>query len=562
MKKKSLPQPLQLVFVWHMHQPYYIDDRKKECAMPWVRLHAIKDYFEMAHLLEFFPKIKAVFNYVPSLLVQLEKVASGEVDDYFLILTKKDPKELSSEEIEFILKNFFSCNHDHMIRPYPRFKELLEKKEKGKPFSHHDLMDLQVWYNLAWFGHLAKTRNPIVRSLIKKGRRFNKIDKALLIAQQYIIIKTVIPLLKKLARRGQIELSVSPFFHPILPLLIDRDATKEGLPGGPLPETPFNEIDEARWQLREAREYFNRLFGFYPAGIWPSEGSVSEAALAEIQAAGFTWAATDQGILAHSLAKVGRPLDWPLASWELYAPWQLKKQGPALFFRDLSFSNDISFNFSSWKGATAAHEIIKHLETIHEQIPADREAPLVVSIIMDGENAWEFYEKNAIDFFRALYRGLSNSNRIATTTYSQYLEKYPVTNQLEKLWSGSWIYSNFSTWIGCKEKNMAWELLARTKNALKNFEALAKTGKAGKTAGQVINLAYWELRIAEGSDWFWWLGYDHNSEYDRDYEESFRSHLKNVYTLIGHKLPDELFKTINDYSSYMTDSSAKTVIAG
>jgi alpha-amylase/alpha-mannosidase (GH57 family) len=374
----------------------------------------------------------------------------------------------------------------------------------------------------------------------------------LVIAQQYVIIKTVIPLLKKLAQRNQIELSVSPFFHPILPLLIDRDAAKEALSGSPMPEHNFNGIDEARWQLTEARKYFKKVFGSEPNGIWPSEGSLSEAALKEIDAAGFKWAATDQGILSHSLMKTGRPIDWPLASWELYSPWKLKGLSTALFFRDLSFSNDISFKYSSWKGSVAAKELIRHLESIYDQIPEDQKEPAIVSIIMDGENAWEFYEKNAIDFFRSLYRALTKHPKIETTTYSDYLEQYPAKNITERLWSGSWIYSNFGTWIGCREKNKAWDLLTNTKNLV--------FSKKGKVSADKYEQALWELRVAEGSDWFWWLGYDHNSEYDREFEESFRGHLVNAYKLLGETAPEEYHHYINDYQAYPFHTYAQNAV--
>ena len=311
--------PLNIAFVWHMHQPFYKDLVTGAYVLPWVRLHAIKDYYDMAAILDDFSDIKQTFNLVPSLLEQMEEYVSGEAMDRHLAVTLKQPKDLSQEEKVFILQNFFMANWDTMVHPYKRYNDLLLKrgrfvtlddiKSVAKRFIDQEFLDLQVWFNLTWFGHLYRTKDPVIRSLFEKGKNFTEEDKSSLIGKQKELMALIIPKYRELQQKKQIEITVTPYYHPILPLLIDTNSAKVALPSIQLPQNRFRHPEDAAYQVNEAVNYMKNHFGEAPLGMWPSEGSVSEEILPIVCGGGIKWIATDEEVLSMSLGRHGAAVE-------------------------------------------------------------------------------------------------------------------------------------------------------------------------------------------------------------------------------------------------------------
>ncbi len=531
--------PLSILFLWHQHQPLYKDGLKDRYEMPWVRLHATKDYLDMVTLLEEFPAIQANFNLVPSLLTQLDDYAERKAQDKFMELTLKSPAELTSDDRSFILQNFFMAHWEHMVDPYPRYRELLEKRGRNitaeslsriqKYFKEQDWRDLQAWFNLTWFDPLWKEKDPFIRGLFEKGKNFTEDDKHQLIEKQREICSRVVTKHKVMQEKGQIEITTTPFYHPILPLLCDTESARMALPHGRLPQR-FQHPEDARFQLKRAVEDYTQRFGIAPRGLWPSEGSVSDAVAHLIREAGILWTATDEEILVHSLPPNTYRKE------HLYEPYRMEINGQNLhfFFRDHELSDAIGFVYATWEPEAAAEDFVKRLHRIRSSFTDGKEH--IVSVILDGENCWEYYKDDGLPFLRALYRRLSNDPLLQTVKGSEYLQNLKSAKTLEKLWSGSWINANYSIWIGHSEDNAAWDLLARTRRFLVDILQAHPELRSTQQAAQ----AWEEIYIAEGSDWCWWYGDDHSSANDAMFDYLFRRHLMNVYELLGEKVPDDL----------------------
>jgi len=514
-----------------MHQPFYKDLVTHEYFLPWVRLHAIKDYYDMAAYLDRYPEIRAVFNIVPSLFTQIEDYVNGAAKDRFMILSTAHPEDLNHEERVFILKNFFMANWETMIKPYPRYNDLLLKRGRfvtlhdinqvAPRFSSQEILDLQVWFNLAWFGAVYKQNDPVVKGLLQKGKNFNGDDKKAMFDKQLEIMRLIIPKYKEMQERGQVEISVTPFCHPILPLLCDTSIARASDPGIVLPKYRFAYPEDAKKQVAEAVEYYRSRFGCNPEGMWPSEGSVSDDIIPIIAGEGIKWIATDEEILGNTLKK-------NLSAAELFTPYRIEKGGRELsiIFRDHRISDDLGFVYAKWAPSDAAADIMGKLRRIADVLPDDGKKYLV-SIILDGENAWEYYRNNGRDFFDSLYSMLSDDNRLRTVRVKDFLSENPPAATLRDLFPGSWINHNFNIWIGHEEDNTAWDYLYKAR------EALSKTENAPK-------MAWNELGVAEGSDWNWWYGDDHSCDNDEDFDKLFRRHLMNVYQLIGQEYPKYL----------------------
>jgi alpha-amylase/alpha-mannosidase (GH57 family) len=529
-----------------MHQPYYKNRMTGKFILPWVRLHGIKDYYDMAAILEDFPSIHQTFNMVPSLVEQIEDYVKNGVTDEYQDLTLRPAADLEPAEKKFLLQSFFSLNWDHMVFPYVRFRDLLEKRghdpssqameRASRRFSTQDFLDLQMWFNLAWFDPLFKEKDPLLLRLIGKGRDFTEEEKKALMDKQVEVLGMILPEYRKLSERGQIEVSTSPFYHPILPLLCDTQIAQEALPGLPLPRQRFRHPEDARAQIEKAVAYHRRVFGTPPEGMWPSEGSVSEDILPLVSGSGIRWIATDEEILARSMDThfhrgLGEGGQVPAA---LYQPHLVEKAGSRLsiIFRDHQLSDLIGFVYSRWDAERAADDLIGRLHRIRNEMPAEEEPPLV-SIILDGENAWEHYKNDGRDFLYALYGRLSRDPHLKTVTVSEYLKEHPPKHRLNKLFPGSWINHNFKIWIGHEEDNAAWDLLSETR------AFLASCSQDGKSRGpEAVRAAWEEIYVAEGSDWCWWFGEEHNSGMDEKFDQLFRMHLMNVYELMGREIPE------------------------
>ncbi len=544
-----MPKPLDVVIVWHMHQPYYKDPLKNEYALPWTYLHGIKDYFDMPAIVEDTPGAKAVFNLVPSLIEQLLDYASGTAVDQFLILGKAAPSELSHEERIFLLENFFSANRQHMIEPSRRYLELLYMAGEGKPgsaaervrhFSDQDLLDLQVCFFLAWTGEAARRRYPVFSDLVAKGENFTAADKERLFATQLEVLQAIIPLYKRLHIEGRIELSVTPYYHPILPLLCDIKTAQTAMPRATLPTTGFRHPEDARAQIKRGISYFRDIFGFTPTGMWPSEGSVSNETLTIIAGSGIRWIATDEEILEKSMAGgLGAGKE------RLYRPWRYSSsQGEiGAFFRDHQLSDLIGFTYSQWEPGRAVADLCGRLNAIRSRLGGEGR---VVPIILDGENAWEYYPDNAYEFLQGMYAGIAGSGALRLTTCTEVLNETRFDGRLHDIFPGSWINGNYAIWIGHPEENLAWDLISQARDAAVTSNSLVAAAlESGEPSSDGTAEAICRsLYAAEGSDWFWWYGDDHFSPHSDRFDRLFRQHLMNIYRLLGQGPPRELLEPI------------------
>jgi alpha-amylase/alpha-mannosidase (GH57 family) len=523
----------RVALLWHMHQPYYEDLVTREHFLPWVRLHALKDYYGMAALMREFPGVRVTFNLVPSMLVQLEAFAADRARDPYLELGLKPAADLGDADVAFMLKNFFHAQRHRMIYVYPRYRELLEQRERGR-FSVADLRDLQVWQKLAWIDPSYLADDARVQALVDKQRLFSEDDKQVLRAVELELLNRVIPEYRDGVARGQIEVSTSPFYHPILPLLCDTDIYLRTHPESPMPRRRFHRPQDALEQLERAAAYHERLFGRRPVGVWPSEGSVSDAMVPLVARAGFTWMATDEEILAKSIGgrfvrDVAGHLDQPE---RLYAAYRVNAGGAAVncLFRDHAMSDLIGFVYSGWEASAAAGDFVARLVEAGRRYSAKTGADAVIPIILDGENAWEHFEGGGRPFLRALYGALQSNRELETVTMADACAQPRHT--LNGIFPGSWIDANFYIWIGHGDDRRGWDQLAAARQMLDEH---AGSDPAAADAARE------EILIAEGSDWFWWYGDDHSSDHDAEFDDLFRRHLRNAYQLLGQPVPDDLF---------------------
>ncbi len=535
---------IRVLFLWHMHQPYYKDLVTGDYRLPWVRLHALKDYYGMVKLLDEFPGIHQTFNLVPSLLAQIEDYVSGGARDPWLDLVAKPARELSPEERRLALEGLFSANPVHMIGRYPRYRQLWERYRSLSPvraeqfFNTQDVADLQVLSQVAWFDEFFLVE-PDVAELVRKGRDFSEDDQRFVVGRQRERIALVIPAYRQAAERGSIEISASPFYHPILPLLCDTDVGRVANSGTRLPSRPFRHPEDAREQLDRGLDMHERIFGRRPWGVWPSEGSVSPEVLDIAASLGVRWMATDEGVLGRSLNlhfdrdKEGR-LAAPDKLYQIYR-YEQGETEMHLVFRDHCLSDLIGFVYAGMAADQAAAHFIKNIKESAQDILAQRRQP-VVSVILDGENAWETYPGSGREFLRRLYDALQRDPAFEALTISEAIARQREFAPLKTLVPGSWINANFNVWIGAPEDNRSWEYLS----AARDFYAQMSP----KAAATQRSLAREEILIAEGSDWNWWYGPEHHSAHDREFDELYRKHLSNVYQVLGARPPEFLAQPI------------------
>ncbi len=534
---------LYVAFFWHMHQPSYRDPFTGQFCLPWVRLHGTKDYLDMMLLLEDYPKIHQTFNIVPSLIDQLIAYTDKGAMDRHLELTLKTPSELTEQERIFLIENFFLANWDTMVRPYKRYHELLIKRglrysrqDLGRIhryFTDTDLRDLQVWFNLVWIDPMFVNKDPVINGLFKKGEGFTEDDKKAVINKHLEILRQIIPTYKSFYQRGQVELSVTPYYHPILPLLWDTNNARIAMPEVRLPRRRFSYPQDAIAQISSGITFFTNVFGKKPQGMWPSEGSVCEDVVKAIGKEGIKWIATDEEVLAASLGYGFRDqqgnLNNPSA---LYRPYEYG--GVSIFFRDHRLSDQIGFVYSGWDATKAVGDFMGRLSHIRDILPGDRD--YVVPVILDGENAWEYYKNDGQDFLRLLYKTLSNDDRFRVVTMSEFLSQRGKGEKLQRLHAGSWINANFGVWLGHEEDNLSWDYLAQTREDLERFAADNKD--------KDLSEAWQAIYAAEGSDWNWWYGDEHSTDTAQEFDELYRKQLMKVYSVIGKEVPPHLYVPI------------------
>ncbi|MHC4470902.1 MAG: alpha-amylase/alpha-mannosidase [Planctomycetota bacterium] len=521
---------IRLAFLWHQHQPLYKDLATGAYRMPWVRLHGVKDYYGMARLLEEAGEgVRATVNLVPSLLEQLADYSEGPATDPHLELSAKPASSLTPDEREQALDLFFLAHPDQMIWPWPRYRELFEMRRPGKAsaaevldsFSVADMLDLQVWANLAWFHRTLLEEDEDLRELVAKGRDFEEEEKVHVLTRQREVLGEVVPLYRRLTEAGVVELTTSPYFHPILPLLVDMASAHVALPETRLPAGRVPLVEDASEHLRRAADLHERTFGERPRGLWPSEGGVSPGILPLVSAEGFDWLASDEGVLAASAGATGRRED------DLYRPWRLStpRGDLAIVFRDRELSDRISFEYQRMPGGAGARDL---LGRIREHAARSELRPALVTLVLDGENPWEHYADGGVPFLRALYGELADAPDIETVRISDHLAEHPPESAIDKLHSGSWINRDFGIWIGHDEDVRAWEYVYRVREDL-----VRSTGSPGEENER----AWRSLLAAEGSDWTWWYGDDRTSGRDDEFDDLFRTHLKNVYRFQDREPP-------------------------
>jgi len=543
----SAESRLNIVICWHMHQPQYCDQISGTYQLPWTYLHATKDYIDMAAHLEAVPESRAVVNFAPVLLEQLSDYA-GQVNGFLsenkglrdpLLAALACPVLPGHKEQRMELVS--ACLRANELRSIKRFEHYQKLAEMAGWFQKHPsgmlyvsdqfITDLLVWYHLAWMGETVRRSNDLVQQLMEKGTGFTLHDRRQLLKLIGELLSSVIDRYRELAENGQVELSMSPYAHPILPLLLDVETARDAMPDISMPQLKNYPGGEERvdWHIKEGLATFEQYFGKRPAGCWPSEGGVSAAALHKLEQHGFSWAASGESVFRHSQANADNT---SLSGSSLYQGFTTEGGKLACFFRDDGLSDLIGFTYSDWHADDAVGNLIDHLENIAAST-RDQDNPLV-SIILDGENAWEHFPENAYYFLNTLYQRLSEHKGLKMTTYSEYLTAAPKLPDIKRLVSGSWVYGTFSTWIGDKDKNRGWDMLG---DAKKTYDQVVAENNL---SGDQILAAQCQLSICEGSDWFWWFG-DYNSvDTVSDFERLYRMHLSNLYTMLGEEPPEYL----------------------
>ena len=563
---------LNVAFLWHMHQPLYKDPATGEYTLPWVLFHATKDYYDMAAILDEFPQVHQTFNVVPCLIEQIEEYASGKAKDKYRRISSVKATELTTEEKTFILQYFFQANWENMIKPIPRYFELLKKRGVSNDreeafsvmrwFSEQDFLDLQVLFNLIWIDPLIRDNDRFLTALYKKGANYTEDDKARLLNKQTEIAGMILPKYRELRDKGIIEVSTTPYYHPILPLLCDSDSAKEAMPGAALPKKRFQHPEDALTQIRRGLSLYEKTFGKRPDGMWPSEGSVSMDMVPLVAGEGISWIATDEEILSNSLKRpVRRDSLGNCYDPFIYKPYVVESEGKSIniVFRDHVLSDLIGFDYAKMDANHAAADFVGRLGHIHGMLEEPQEH--LVSIILDGENAWEHFRNDGRDFLVALYSKLSDNPRIRCVTINEFLSEQKKREKIERLFPGSWISHNFRIWIGHIEDNTAWDFIKDARDALVEYEEALKGTPEHELKKNILAVAWEEIYASEGSDWFWWYGEDHSSMSDEDFDSLFRRHIKRVYSLIGIEPPEALdFAISSEIKSYRPPVEPKAFI--
>lgn len=533
----SQNKKLSIAFYWHMHQPVYQLSPEGDYLMPWTRLHAVKDYLDMVTILDNFKDIKLNFNVVPVLLDAFIDYGEKGLHDLHSRLTVTDIKDLTEDDKEFILNNFFDSNYRTMILPYEEYNRLFQKRQTMaeadiSAFSEQEYSDLMALFNLAWFDPSYKNEYIALKKLFKKGKGYTLEDRQNIIEIQRDIIRRIIPAYRKYVEDGKIEITTSPYYHPILPILLDigsiKIANKEGLP------VDLKMPLDAKMQTVAALDRIEELTGKRPRGIWPSEHCVSPKELDMFKEAGAEWSISDEGILSESINfEFVRDFKGYLEEpYHLLKSYEYKN-GLKMVFRNSLFSNLIGFEYPNYDSVLAANDLYDRIKVMQSKLLSSPDENHILTIAMDGENCWENYPNDGINFLKTLYELIEKDESLETVLISDYLDREKNHKPLKNIASGSWINRNFKLWIDEPLKNLAWNYLKQVRD---DFSKYVKENPYNPN----IELARRELFIAEGSDWFWWYGEPNDSGRDNIFDYIFREHLKNIYLYLGLEAPEYL----------------------
>ncbi len=480
---------ISLAFLWHQHQPYYPDDVAGENPMPWVRLHGVKDYYGMAMHLREVPEMRCTINLVPSLLRQIQDYADHGATDQLLIASRKPADGLQENDALYLLDHFFMANPDTMIRPFPRYAELFYRrglgrntaKESLRRFTERDLRDLQVWLNLAWIHPIVFERDGELLQLRDKGRNYSEEDKGRVLDKHLEIMRQIIPLHKELADRGQVELTTTPYFHPILPLLFDKKLAREAMPDAKLPRYTGGYPEDAALHVRRAVEQHAQIFGTPPRGMWPAEGSVCQPMLPLLAQHGIRWIATDEEILSGSThGAISRDTRGHVRNpGQMYQPYKVAEAGHELsiVFRDHALSDLIGFHYQRSEPVAAAEDLLSRLRPSAR--PSRRKARRWSALSSTAKTAGNSTPAAASPFCASLYEKCVQAKDIRPVKIGTYLEENPPRNTLPHLFAGSWINHNYAIWIGHEEDNTAWDALHKAREYLKRKKRDKETRRQG-----------------------------------------------------------------------------------
>ncbi|WP_124950813.1 glycoside hydrolase family 57 protein [Sulfuriferula thiophila] len=553
---------LNVVLCWHMHQPYYRKGLTGEYQLPWVYLHGLKDYSDMAAHLERYPQMRAVVNFAPVLLEQLDDYAqqigrfleqgTPTQDRLLNLLAGIEPIPSDIEARWKIVRDCQRCHAPRMIHPYPAFSRLLQMigatddVGMGSHGMEHALsylndqyfLDLLTWYHLAWLGQSLRAQ-PMVQALFAQGTSFTEQRRRELLTVMFECLSGLIPRYRALSERGQVELSMTPYGHPIIPLLHSFDNMQCATPEAPRPLASHYPDGDARsrWHIEQGLAVFEHYFGHKPQGVWLAEGGISDDAVRLLDDYKIRWTASGEGVWRNSCHLAGSGEEDVDRKRGLFTPRQLPNSETRLFFRDDGLSDLIGFRYSDWHADDAVVDFVQHLNNIATFL-GDKASQYVVTIILDGENAWEYYPENGHHFLDGLYDALSQAPRVNTTTFSSVAATLP-SKPIPRICAGSWVYGSFSTWIGSTDKNRGWDYLVAAKLVFDKVMA------EGKLDADRQKLAARQLGICEGSDWFWWFGDYNPAGSVSDFEQLFREQLRELYSLLGVAPPDHLGVTLS-----------------
>ena len=555
-----MSHPLYVAFIWHQHQPLYkspgsgisFNSATQQYRLPWVRLHGTKDYLDLILILEKYPKLHQTVNLVPSLILQLEDYIAGTAFDPYLEASLTATDKLTHQQHEFIIDHFFDANHHTLIDPHPRYAQLYyHRQEKGQSWclenwQPEDYGDLLAWHNLAWIDPLFWD-DPEIGAWLEQGKNFSLSDRQRIYSKQREILGRIIPQHRKMQSTGQLEVTTTPYTHPILPLLADTNSGRVAVPNMTLPKARFQWAEDIPRHLQKAWDIYVDRFGQEPRGLWPSEQSVSPEVLPYISKQGFKWICSDEAVLGSTLKRfferdgAGNVLEPEL----LYQPYRLETPSGdlAIVFRDHRLSDLIGFTYGSMPPKQAAADLVGHLDAIaKKQRQQQPEKPWLVTIALDGENCWEYYQQDGKPFLESLYQSLSNEPHLQLVTVAEFIEKFPPTATIpsQQLHSGSWVDGSFTTWIGDPVKNKAWDYLTAARQVLASHPE----------ATEENNPEAWEaLYAAEGSDWFWWFGEGHSSNQDAIFDQLFREHLCGIYQALNEPVPSYLRQPLESHAA-------------
>ena len=532
---------LYVMLMWHQHQPYYPKDDDGNFSKPWVRLHATKDYLDMVEMVQNFEGLRVTFNLTPTLMNQLNELSNGSKDIYW-IHTEVKGSELSELQKKFLRDRFFDIN-SRTINTYPRYVELRNLRQNPDQWTSQDYIDLQVLFNLGWTDPKYLSTEPL-NKIVEKGSNFSEEDKKVILKIHKEIIDKVIPEHLNAYNKNYIELTTTPFAHPILPLIHNSDLGKVGDPTSKFPKNNFSFQDDAIFHVKKGKEVFFENFGFYPNGMWPAEGAVAQEVLQYFNNEDISWIATGQNPLEKSLdVKIQRWVGGVASKPELlYRPWKTilsNGETVSVFFRD-NYLSDKMFGYSEKRTDLSVGEFENTIVKLRDKT-TDLDFIPVISIIADGENFWENYSNDGIDFLNGMYDILTKYDWLETITPTDYLEMHEERLEtIDKLYPASWFQPNFATWIGENDENQAWDYLYQTRIDFEDAK------QSENILDEQIERAYEYLLLAEGSDWFWWYGDDQDSYVDEYFDKAFRTLLSNVYIELNIDIPEYLRNSVSN----------------